>query len=406
MTQLESVAEALENDRHLLFNHVSANLSKLDIRMIESIPPGGNWSDIPISVAKHSARVMKIRATGGRTTYYGRLREDLPSYTINTFFNRPGNGTFIHPRQDRLISFREAARLQSFPDSYRFLGSNSSIFKQIGNAVPPLLAYAIGKCFRPGSAIDVFSGAGGLSLGLADAGHGILLAADKETHMRSTYSFNHPKTSVLDTDFSSPEEIESFIEYANGILRGKTLNLLAGGPPCQGFSTAGKWNLADPRNFLIFSMLRLIKHLQPENVLIENVTGLRIKKNGDTLASICASLESLGYRSTWFQLNSEQYGVPQRRRRIFIVGNRNGDSIGPPETHFYAIKAGKSYFVSEHQLKPICVKDALSDLPLLSPGDGAHESMYDPSWISSSYQQLMRGLISYEQMCQHQYGES
>ena len=70
---------------------------------------------------------------------------DKPSYTITTYFNRPGNGTYIHPLHNRVISIREAARLQSFPDSYYFSGSNASIPKQIGNAIPPLLAKESGK---------------------------------------------------------------------------------------------------------------------------------------------------------------------------------------------------------------------------------------------------------------------
>ena len=132
-----------ESALSLLYNHVCAKLSELDLEMVRSIPQGGNWQNIPLSVARKSERVMKIRKNGGRTTYYGRLNPNLPSYTVNTYFNRPGNGTFIHPHQARLISFREAARLQSFPDSYRFFGSNTSIYKQIGNAVPPLLYKAV-----------------------------------------------------------------------------------------------------------------------------------------------------------------------------------------------------------------------------------------------------------------------
>ena len=109
--------------------------------------------NIPLSIP--SKRLENIRKTGGRTTYYGRLRWDYPSYTITTYFNRPGNGCSIHPDdsqskkpQHRLISFREAARLQSFPDSFRFYGSNSSKYLQIGNAVPPLLAKNVARSLK------------------------------------------------------------------------------------------------------------------------------------------------------------------------------------------------------------------------------------------------------------------
>ncbi len=408
MTLTEIKSEVGAEDSRVLYNHVTSNLSELDLRMIESISPGGNWSDIPHSIAKQSRRVTKIRATGGRTTYYGRLRKDLPSYTINTYFNRPGNGTFIHPSQNRLISFREAARLQSFPDCFRFLGSNTSLFKQIGNAVPPLLARAIGKSIQSGNCIDVFSGAGGLSLGLVNAGHKVILAADKELHMRSTYSHNHTCAHVLDIDFRNPLEFESFIEDAENTLKGRTLNLLAGGPPCQGFSLAGKWSISDPRNILVFSMLRLVKHLQPENVIIENVTGMKIRNGGNTLVSICENLEALGYASVWYQLNSEQFGVPQRRRRIFIIANRSGGVPDAPHPQFSEIsnRHDANSLIDQEYPPPISVADAICDLPGLLPGGGQHEAEYDPSWISSHYQRLMRGHITYEQFLQYQYGES
>ena len=113
-----------------LYNHQTASLSEIDLKMIKSVPSGGNWKNIPKSIP--SERLNKIRKSGGRTTYYGRLRWDKPSYTINTYFNRPGNGCFMHPDdkksknpQHRLISFREAARIQSFQDDFKFFGSKT-----------------------------------------------------------------------------------------------------------------------------------------------------------------------------------------------------------------------------------------------------------------------------------------
>src|SRR3989344_4523409 len=125
----------------MLFNHVTYSLSDNDLKMVKSIPEGGNWKNIPKSIP--SKRLEQIRRSGGRTTLYGRLSWNKPSYTISTYFNRPGNGTYIHPSEERVISAREAARLQSFPDNYIFEGSKTSYCKQIGNAVPPLLAYFI-----------------------------------------------------------------------------------------------------------------------------------------------------------------------------------------------------------------------------------------------------------------------
>src|SRR3989339_681857 len=104
----------------MLYNHVTYSLSSLDLKMVESIPQGGNWKNIPLHIP--SKRLERIRTTGGRTTLYGRLKWDKPSYTISTYFNRPGNGSYIHPVENRVLSAREAARIQSFPDNYIFCG--------------------------------------------------------------------------------------------------------------------------------------------------------------------------------------------------------------------------------------------------------------------------------------------
>jgi len=183
----EAVEHASEN---ALYNHVCATLSELDMEVVMNVPPGGNWMNLPETTVAKSARLTQIKNSGGRTTYYGRLNPEMPSYTVNTYFNRPGNGTFIHPKQNRLISMREAARLQSFPDQHRFKGSLSSRYKQIGNAVPPLLARSLGKKIRRGLGIDLFCGAGGLSEGLEQAGHKIVLASDSNAHMCETYQSN------------------------------------------------------------------------------------------------------------------------------------------------------------------------------------------------------------------------
>src|ERR1019366_7782858 len=113
-------------------NHYSAKLSKLDLEVAVAVPPGGNWKNIPVHVP--SQRLEQIRVSfaageGSRSTYYGRLRPDAPSYTISTYFSRPGNGCHLHydDGQDRVLSQREAARLQSFPDSFVFQGSKNSI---------------------------------------------------------------------------------------------------------------------------------------------------------------------------------------------------------------------------------------------------------------------------------------
>jgi DNA (cytosine-5)-methyltransferase 1 len=122
--------------------HFISTLSELDAYIIAHVKPGGNYMDIPSDV--NSKRIQRLQREGGHTTCYGRLAPDKPSYTINTYFNRPNVGCNIHYSEDRLITVREALRLQSFPDDYEIISSSKQGRNLIvGNAVPPLLAEVI-----------------------------------------------------------------------------------------------------------------------------------------------------------------------------------------------------------------------------------------------------------------------
>jgi DNA (cytosine-5)-methyltransferase 1 len=370
------------------------------MEVVRSVPPGGNWTDLATTTIAKSARLTQISKSGGRTTYYGRLSNDLPSYTINTYFNRPGNGTFIHPTQNRLISMREAARLQSFSDRYRFLGSQNSRYKQLGNAVPPLLGKAIGAKIKNGRCVDLFCGAGGFSEGLIQAGHRILVASDFNEHMCETYRFNHEKTRVVQADLYDQDEANNLLEIIEQNLKGRTLNLLAGGPPCQGFSTAGKWSSSDTRNTLIFKTLDFIRKLTPDAVLLENVPGIRWLQQGRILEILLNALKKAGYNSHTLLLKAEAYGVPQRRRRIFIVGTRSEDSIEKPRASLAAVVRNRARENDEPDRNglppPITVSEAISDLPEIPSGGGFESIEYDCSKMNSDYQRYMRGLISFE----------
>jgi DNA (cytosine-5)-methyltransferase 1 len=401
VNSISTVAEELEKESDsILYDHVCAPLSELDMEVVRSIPSGGDWRNLPKSTIVKSARLTQIHKSGGRTTYYGRLNGEMPSYTISTYFNRPGNGTFIHPTQDRLISLREAARLQSFPDSYQFLGSFSSKFKQIGNAVPPLLGKAVGQRIKKGRCIDLFCGAGGLSLGLAQAGHRVLVASDFSKHMCESYQFNHPSTSVVQADIFNMQETDALVRRIEIEMRGRTIDLLAGGPPCQGFSTAGKWSDSDIRNTLIFKTLGLISQLVPENILLENVPGIRWMKRGKLLETFLQKMRIQGYHTQMFLLKAEEYGVPQRRRRVFILGSRSGDVHERPHAQLSAIAHGRTReeakIDSNGLPPPISVSESIGDLPEIISGCGADAIDYDATWLNSDYQRYMRGLISIE----------
>ncbi|WP_285013945.1 DNA cytosine methyltransferase [Lactococcus garvieae] len=124
--------------------HFTPTMSDLDKYIIAHVRPGGNYMDVPADVP--SKRIRRLQREGGHTTCYGRMLPDQPSYTINTYFNRPNVGCNIHYKENRLITVREALRLQSFPDSYKIVSKSKQGRNMIvGNAVPPMLAGVIAK---------------------------------------------------------------------------------------------------------------------------------------------------------------------------------------------------------------------------------------------------------------------
>lgn len=142
-----SVEEAIGNlpeagKSDSITEHDYPTMSQLDQYICSHVKPGGNYMDIPDDVP--SVRIKRLKRDGGHTTCYGRMQPEKPSYTINTYFNRPNVGCNIHYKYDRIITLREAMRLQTFPDSYEFV-SKSKQGKNliVGNAVPPLLAYVL-----------------------------------------------------------------------------------------------------------------------------------------------------------------------------------------------------------------------------------------------------------------------
>ncbi|MDP2152367.1 MAG: DNA (cytosine-5-)-methyltransferase [Methylotenera sp.] len=350
--------------------------------MVRHVPQGGNWKNIPESIP--SKRLEQIRASGGRTTYYGRLRWDKPSYTVTTYFNRPGNGCYIHPsdgtdnltQQNRLISFREAARLQSFPDSFVFLGSKTSQYNQIGNAVPPLLAYSIAKQIKGATALDLFCGCGGMSHGFELAGFDVLLGVDIEKHAMNTWAHNHKGKPILGDITKSEVKDEIF-----DTLAGRAVDIIIGGPPCQGFSTAGWRQDADPRNQLWNDYLAIVERVSPNYFIIENVPGiLTAKQNGSTvLENMKLAFGKLGYLLKVKKLKAEEFGIPQLRRRVIIVGHKESVEFQFPEP-----------VTSD----PITVKDAIYNLPMLGVSDGI-EMLELPNYKPVSlYENWLVGKVS------------
>lgn len=143
-----SVKEALDDlplpVKGSALDHEPPTMSELDKFIVAHVKPGGNYMDIPNTV--NSVRIQRLQRERGHTTCYGRMHPDKPSYTINTFFNRPNVGCNIHYSQNRLITVREALRLQSFPDNYTLVTKSKKAKNLIvGNAVPPKLAFILAE---------------------------------------------------------------------------------------------------------------------------------------------------------------------------------------------------------------------------------------------------------------------
>ncbi|MFZ5556833.1 MAG: DNA (cytosine-5-)-methyltransferase [Pseudomonadota bacterium] len=367
-------------------NHIAPKLSELDLMVARAVPPGGNWKDIPESVP--SQRLQQIRDSyargeGSRSTYYGRLLAGEPAYTISTYFTRPGNGCHLHfdPSQDRTLSYREAARLQSFPDSFVFTGSHGAVAKQIGNAVPPLLAYWLAKAFgKPGLLVDLFAGAGGLSLGFHWAGWRSIVASDIDECAMETFARNiHPNVIVGDI---RDRDVRANIIKAAGLRPRSATCVLVGGPPCQGFSTAGnRRSRGDRRNHLFRDYCALVEAIAPDAFLFENVTGLLNMEGGAVFREIVAELKKVADDVRVFRISAQDYGVPQRRQRVIIVGFRTGTPIQLAAGPLIGGLLGGM---------PISVAEALADMPALAAGEDGTSKNYR-SRPSADYQKLMRG---------------
>ncbi|NOZ91276.1 MAG: DNA cytosine methyltransferase [Epsilonproteobacteria bacterium] len=220
--------------------------------------------------------------------------------------------------------------------------------------------------------IDLFAGAGGLSYGFAkDSDFEIVMANEIEYDMAQTYSINHPNIQVYNCDIKdfNPEYQE--------------IDLIIGGPPCQSYSTVGKRVLDDPRGELFQEYYRVVKKLEPKAFIFENVKGLLSMSKGELFKTIVSLFKSLDYKVSFKVLNSADFGVPQIRERVIVVGTRlNKDYIFPQPTH------SNSNNLFDSNLKPyLTLAEAISDLPFIKSGEESFEYATKPQ---NSFQELMR----------------
>lgn len=242
-------------------------------------------------------------------------------------------------------------------------------------------------------AIDLFAGAGGFGLGFKMAGFNIPLSVEIDAWACDTLRYNDPEMTVIQDDirnFNTLSSVKEMCLYKPDII--------IGGPPCQGFSVAGpaRKDPNDPRNTLFIYFSQWVNFLQPKAFVMENVKGLLSRKNSEgikVIDIIKKTFQEIGYFVEVWLLNSAEYGVPQNRERVFIVGNKLDKKLGiPQKTHSLHLLTNNILQLSLEEinlLPAISLWDAISDLPPLNAREGKEEQPYI-SESQNQYQEWIR----------------
>lgn len=228
------------------------------------------------------------------------------------------------------------------------------------------------------TAVELFAGAGGLSIGLEQAGINVVIANEIMHDFAATLKANHPHTNVINDDI---HKIDFHNELAK--LGLKSIDVLSGGPPCQGFSTIGSKNRKDPRNSLFYEYLRAVAETHPRYTIFENVSGFKRMYDGFAYETLKKELDALGYDTVDGILNAADYGAPQIRYRTIVLGWKRGlcPLSLPRPTHG-----------AENGLIPyVTLMEAIGDLPPLQAGGESDRYMADPV---TEYQKKMRGKMT------------
>ncbi len=226
--------------------------------------------------------------------------------------------------------------------------------------------------------LDLFCGTGGFSYGFEKHSRRLQVEAaiDNAEYAAATTAANHPKCQVIHDDIRHIE-----LAQLDQVIGGRPIDLIIGGPPCQGFSSLRPFRSSDevdPRNGLFEYFSLYVAKIRPRVFVMENVVGLLTFNHGDTLAAIERCFSQLGYNTDWRVLNAANFGVPQKRERFIMIGRRDRGPIRfPTPTHAYTGK-GIGYrdrsrmVVGNGNLPPaLTVMDAIGDLPPVEPGKQA-----------------------------------
>lgn len=222
--------------------------------------------------------------------------------------------------------------------------------------------------------IDLFSGAGGMSLGFDQAGFHNVFSVDIEASFCETYKANFPTHRLIQKDISklSNDEIKTFTST-------KKVDVVIGGPPCQGFSMAGNIGrkfIEDPRNQLFREFARVVEIVQPTYFVMENVARLFTHNKGETKKEIIELFKKMNYNVACKVVNTADFGVPQIRNRVLFIGNRISETI---------------IFPTKTVEKPMSIKEAIGELPKLNSG----EKSKIPNHVAMNHSEQMLEKMSY-----------
>jgi DNA (cytosine-5)-methyltransferase 1 len=234
--------------------------------------------------------------------------------------------------------------------------------------------------------LDLFAGAGGMTEGFRQAGYRSLLAVEYDEMASETFRYNHANVPLITRDIREVSIAE--MRERVGLDKG-ALSLVVGGPPCQGFSLAGQRLDGDPRNQLFKEFVRVVDGFQPEAFVFENVSGILSMSGGSVVKAIEAEFARIGYRVTSQVLNAADFGVPQARPRFIMIGSRDNKVIGFPNRS-HAPKDELSDLFNQGLSPHLTVWDALSDLPVISEGEG-EEILEHRGERINSYQVARKG---------------
>lgn len=223
--------------------------------------------------------------------------------------------------------------------------------------------------------IDLFCGCGGLSRGFMDAGYNVLLGIDFDEAALNSFEKNHGNAKALKLDLFNHDNIKVITDYLKE--NNQTLDVLIGGPPCQGFSIAGPRDMNDKRNMLYSAMVKLADSAKPRAVLLENVPGMIQTNDGIGAKRIVEDFAKIGYKMVPKLLYAPDYGIPQIRKRVFFVGLRDSSKT----FEFPVATVKKENYVTCEQ--------AIGDLPALEGIYGDEIQQY-PCSPQSEYQKMMR----------------